>query len=117
MSVKSFDYTKMVLDEATEKFSKFSWDLNEKKVDILKDYCDAIDEVLRATDGESFEVEVDEDTMNIYMTLSCANVVMESEEDKLYKLIDRALVVSFAAAKDCYHVLIRFTFPSVWEKN
>lgn len=114
--VKTFDSTKMVLDEASERFARYGYKPNEQNIDILRDYCEAIDEILAEFNGESFEVEVDEESMNIYMTLECGEIVIETPEHKLYKLMDRALGVSFAAAKDCDHVMVKFTFPSLWEK-
>lgn len=61
--VKCFDVVSMVVDEATDQFSQL-WKINKERYEILKQYCDVLDSLVEEFDGESFNVEVDDISMN-----------------------------------------------------
>lgn len=44
--IKCFDVVGMVVDEASEQFKPL-WRVNDEKLDILHEYCDAIDGILK----------------------------------------------------------------------
>ena len=112
--VKCFDAASMVIEDANERFAPL-WKPDTEKLDMFKQYCEAIDSLSREFDGESFEVEVDEITMEISVTLECDEIVIESKEHVFYELAKRAVRCGFSAAgKDT--LLVRFVFPSIWNK-
>lgn len=111
--MKCFDAASIVIEEANERLSPL-WKADEERLNIFKQYCEAIDLLSDEFDGESFEVEVDEITMEISITLECDEIVIESKTHELYDLVKRAIRCSFSASND--NLLVRFVFPSIWGK-
>lgn len=117
--VKCFDAVTMVTDESTKRFAPI-WVEDSEKKDILKNYCEAIDELAEEFDGETFDVEVDEIDMTISIKLECASSVMvDSQHHKLVQLANRSVRFGFSGAttesgNKC--LSIEFVFPSIWER-
>lgn len=112
--IKCFDAASMVIEDATERFKPL-WCIDDEKLNVLKQYCDAIDLLSKEFDGESFEIEVDEITMEISIALECGEIVIESDNHILYDLAKRAVKYGFSpSTKDT--LLIKFIFPSIWNK-
>lgn len=112
--IKCFDIASMVIDDATERFRP-SMRLNHERVDIFKQYCSALDELSNEFEGESFEVEVNEITMEITVALECDEVVIESSNHVFYELVKRAVKYGFATSEEG-NLIIKFVFPSLWDK-
>lgn len=112
--IKCFDVASMVIEDATERF-KPSMKLNKERVDIFKDYCNAIDTLSNEFEGESFDVEVDEVTMEITVALECDEIVIESSNHIFYELVKRAVRYGFTASDDG-NLVIKFVFPCLWDK-
>ncbi len=114
-SVKCFDVTSKVIDEASDRFGPL-WKVDEEKLNILRQYCGAIDSISRDFDGESLEVEVDEISMDVSITLECGEMVITSGNHVFFQLAERSTKFSFSVSGDDM-LLVRFVFPSVWEKT
>lgn len=112
--MKCFDAASIVIEDANERFSPL-WKTNEERLNIFKRYCEAIDLLSDEFDGESFEIEVDEITMGISVTLECDEIVIESKEHILYELAKGAVRCGFSATGEGT-LLVRFVFPSIWNK-
>lgn len=111
--MKCFDVVSMVVEEATSRFSPL-WKVNKEKIEILNQYCDILDILSKEFDGESYEVEVDEITMEINIALECEEIVITKKDHVFYDLIDRSVKYGFCVSDDG-SLIIKFTFPSVWE--
>lgn len=112
--IKCFDIASMVIDDATERFRP-SMRLNHERVGIFKQYCSALDELSNEFEGESFEVEVNEITMEITVSLECDEVVIESSNHVFYELVKRAVKYGFRTSEEG-NLIIKFVFPSLWDK-
>lgn len=112
--IKCFDVASMVIDDATERF-KPTMRLNTEKVDIFRDYCDAIDTLSNEFEGEAFDIEVDEITMEITVALECDEIVIESSKHIFYELVKRAVKYSFSTSEDG-NLIVKFVFPCLWDK-
>lgn len=112
--VKCFDTASMVIDDATERFGPM-WKINGERLDVLKQYCDAIDLLSEEFGGKSFEIEVDEITMEITITLECDEIVIESPEHLLYELAKRTVRYGFSVSEEG-NLLVKFVFQNLWEK-
>lgn len=112
--IKCFDVVSMVVEDATEKFKPLMR-LNKERMDILKQYCDAIDSLSEEFDGESFEVEVDEITMEVTLALTCGEIIIEDSNHIFYELIKRSTRYIFSTSKDG-ELMVKFVFPSLWDK-
>lgn len=114
-AVKCFDVVTMVVEDASEEFRPI-WRINNERLEILKSYCDIIDMMSDEFDGESFEVEVDEITMEVIISLECAEVIIESASHPFYEIIKRTVRYGFGVSEEG-NLLINFTFPSLWDKD
>lgn len=112
--VNCFDAASMVIEDANERFAPL-WKVDAEKLNVFKQYCEAIDLLAEEFDGESYEVEVDEITMEITVTLECGEVVVKSKDHVLYELAKRAVRYGFSAAGGD-NLLVKFVFPSIWDK-
>jgi hypothetical protein len=109
---KCFDVAEMVIEEATKRLSP-CWDLNAESFDIFKQYCEAIDSLVKEGDAEALTVSVDELKMRVAVTLSCNGLVFK-EDNILMQLTKRAINVQVAPDNDMLEVT--FIFPSLWER-
>lgn len=112
--LKCFDIATMVVDEATKQFSPL-WKINDKNVDILKQYCEAIDLLSNEYNGTAINVFVDEVNMTVDITLTCEDLTIENKSHIFYQLAERAISVGFSTSDDG-ELEIKFVFPSLWEK-
>lgn len=112
--IKCFDVASMVIEDANERFEPL-WSVNDERVDILKQYCEVIDSLSTEFNGLSFETEIDEITMEVSITLECEEMIVESLDHAFYKLVKRAIRYGFSASKEGT-LLIKFVFPSLWDK-
>lgn len=111
--VSCFEVVSMVVDEATERFSPL-WRVNGDKIKILNQYCDVLDILSKEFNGVSYEVEVNEITMEIDIALECDEIIIESKDHVFYELIKRSIKYGFSVSEDGA-LIIKFVFPSVWE--
>ena len=114
MGVKCFDVANMAIEDANERFAPI-WKANSDKLDMLKKYCAALDELAQEFDGTSFEVEIDEIDMSVSIALECDEIIIESNDHVIYQLAQRAIKYGFSISEDG-KLLIKFVFPSIWEK-
>lgn len=112
--VKCFDVVSMVVDEANSQFAPL-WKPNEEKYKILKQYCEALDSLAEEFDSESFNVEIDDISMTIAVTMECSDITIQSDKHKFYDLAKRTISIGFSASKDGF-VCVKFVFPSIWDK-
>lgn len=111
---KCFDVVTMVTDEATAQFGSLLCEEQSKK-ETLKVYCDMIDSLAERFDGVSFEVEMDDDTTDITVSLVCGEFEIDDCSDDFYKLVEAAKKVSFRAADDDT-IQVDFKFGGIWVK-
>lgn len=112
--VKCFDVAAMIIEDANDRFSPL-WKPNSERIDIFKEYCDAIDALSKEFDGESFEVEVDEISLEITVALECDEVIIENSNHVLYELAKRTTRYGFSVSEDG-NLLVKFVFPSLWDR-
>lgn len=110
-----FDVASMVLDEATDRFGK-TWKINGDKERALSQACKDIDDIAEEFDGVSYEVDVNEITMDITISLVCGEIVVRGSDSKLYSAMRNAKRVTFKNA-DGDNIRIDFIFGGIWEKQ
>lgn len=113
--VKCFDAVSMVVEEMTKELPLYF--LNEEKMDILSEYCEIIDTFAERFSVESVGAEVDLDNQ-IVISLDCDDSIVSynPSKDVLTQLFDRAVSVSFSTTNG-ENVVMKFVFPSVWDKK
>ena len=109
-----YDAAEMVLDEATQRFAPLFRENRENKL-ILRQYCDALDLLAEEFDGVSFEIDVDEITMEITLTMECGEIELSSAKHRLFQLA--ALSKKFSIRHGEGDTLaLAFTFSPIWER-
>lgn len=111
--IKFFDIVEEVIEEATHKFSPF-FIVDKTKFETLGTYCEVLDRVFKESDGESMEVEVDEDNMSIKISFECPDLIIKKDRT-FAELIRRSVSFGFSPTQDGL-LSVRFVFPSVWNK-
>ena len=114
MRFSSFAIADMVLEEADARFAP-SFRRAEDRVAIFKEYCEAIDGIAAQFGAESIDVEVDENSMNVVLSLVLPDIqVSGGSKNTVQQLIERSLC--FRVGLDGENIVLTFTFPSLWEK-
>ena len=115
MKFQCFDVVKMVLEEANDRFSPLFVPVQER-VDILKQYCSALDNLMERGDAESFDCEIDEDDMTVHLDIVVMDVTVDDpEHDEFQDLVERANSVKITNENGEY-IRVSFVFPSLWER-
>lgn len=112
MAFKTFDVVSTVIEEANKRFAPI-WEPDKEKTDILKQYCEAIDILIKEFDGQSLDVEVDEEKMLICIKLECSEITIERKEHRCYDLIQRSVSFGFSGTNNDTMIL-ELVFPSIW---
>lgn len=111
--VKCFDVVKMVTDEATSQFKPI-FNVVPEREKILKSYCEVIDQLAEQFNGVAFEAEVDDETMDIAVSLICEEFVVDAQSGaNLQRVADKAKYMGFRAADD-ERIQMSFVFGSIW---
>lgn len=113
--VRCYDVVSMVTDEADKQFGAM-WKINRDKQSLLEDCCDMIDELAQEFGGVSYDVDVDDITMDISVQLVCGDITIKSEEHKLYRLVQHTKSFGFSAAEDNESMCVTFVFAGIWDK-
>lgn len=111
--VKCFNIVKAVTDEASNQLGS-TWTLDVRRFAILKQYCEAIDNLASWCDAEAFEVEVDDILLTISIAMECPEITVDKTTGIFFDLLERSLRASFSTTADTGALVIRLTFPSVW---
>ena len=112
--VKCFDIANMVIEDANDRFNPL-WKINTERLDIFKSYCEAIDTLAKEFNGESYEIEVDEISMEVSIALECEEIIIETDNHILYELAKRAVRYGFSASDDG-NLIVKLVFPCLWDK-
>ncbi len=67
-TLKSYDVLETIIDEANKRFSPL-WKQSLEKTEALKSFCESVDSFIDKTNAETLEVEIDEITMEIMMSV------------------------------------------------
>lgn len=111
--IKCYDVVSMVTDEATSQFGSL-WRVNESRQDELKRSCELIDNLAGECGGISYEVYVDDITMEISVAMECDELVVKSKDNAFYGLLGRIKGLKFCSTDD--NLCIRLRFGSIWDK-
>lgn len=109
-----FDIVSIVVDEATNKFAPI-WKPDDEKYNELRQYCDNLDKIANGVDCKSFDVEVDDVSMDITITIECSDIIVESSDFLSCDLITKSVRFVFSLSKRGL-INISLVLPSIWEK-
>lgn len=112
--VKSFDVAKMVIDEASSQFGSL-WALSDTKLDIFKQYCDCIDDMVDEFGATAISVDVDDINMTIDVAFECPELILEDSRHHFFDLVERSERLSISLGEGNDSIVVKFTFPKLWE--
>lgn len=112
--VKCYDVAEMVIDEATEQFG-FMLKQDRERLRELKECCDIIDTIAERFGGVSYEVEVDDETTDITVSLVCGEFEVDMMTDDFNGLTCKAKKLSFKPCGE-EQIQIDFVFCGIWVK-
>jgi len=110
--MKTFDEITMLTNDATELF-KGSFKEDAHKKQQLREACDAIDALIQELDCVSCDAEIDADTKEILITLTCRYFEICFPAKNLRKASKNAKRLKFKSADD-EHSEVIFTFDGIW---
>ena len=115
MKFKCFPIVMLAVESANDDFSP-AYRLVQERVDILKQYCNAVDLLISQRDGDGFDFDVDRTDKTILMSFRLTDIeVFNKEKDLFPQLASRALRFSLEHA-DNNRVLVSLVYPSLWEE-
>lgn len=113
-SITCYDVVRIMLDEATKQFSPAFKEDSERKRRVER-YCDWITIISDEFGGESYDIEIDDVTMDISVSLTCKEIETTEQTPALYMLLSKAKSVKLMAVDDTY-IKIKFVFTGIWER-
>lgn len=112
--MKCFNVAFLVINEATKQFSPL-WEIDNEKLDVLKQYCTVIDSIVKEFGGSELTVDVDDIKLTVSVEVVCDDITIQENNHSFYDLVERAISVSFKQSDD-EGVAVKFVFPSVWNR-
>lgn len=109
---KCYDVAEMVVDEATSQFGSLLKVDGERQHE-LKECCGMVDVLAEKFGGISYEVEVDDETTDITVSLVCGEFEVDTTSDDFYGLMRKAKRVGFKSYEK-EHLQIDFIFGGIW---
>lgn len=114
MQLKCYDIVESVTDEATKQFLGAAE--VAKKKDFLKAYCGLLDALAEALDAETFSAEVDDVSMDIILSVSCPEFVVEGKDHPLYGLLGNTKTFAVRKSPDVEDgVELSFRIGGIWD--
>ena len=115
MDMPCFSIAELIIDEANEQFADV--EIDKGKIAIFKQYCEVFDELMEDFYASEFSVSIDKNDHTVNVSVQFGEVDGSSRGDtRLIQLIERSIEVSLSSM-DGEHILMSFTFPSLWEES
>ena len=107
--VTCYDAVSMVLDDAAERFGQ-AWRIDNDALKRLKNDCRDLDAIVREFNCDSVEAEVDEETMDLMVSLFCEEMTLENgRSNSFFKVIQHCSSFGFRnAGEDCLQIFFRY---------
>ncbi|MBR5014295.1 MAG: hypothetical protein IKY16_06785 [Bacteroidales bacterium] len=109
--INCFDTVSMVVEEATERIKPLK--LQEDRLEILKEYCEAIDVLIQEHDATAIDAEIDENTHHVHIAMLVPEFVLKGKQSEFFRLIQCTDSFGFSVDEDG-DLIVKFTFPSLW---
>ena len=113
--VNCYDVVEMVTEEATTQFGVLL-KVDEAKLHKLKSCCEMIDDLSKKFNGISYEVEVNDDTTDITISLVCGEFAIDKTTSSFYNLIKMVKKINFKPYEE-EQIQIDFTFGGIWVRS
>ena len=115
MSIKCFEIVSMVTDEASDQFGSLLTVNIEKKKE-LKEICDMIDVIADDFNGISYEVDIDDETTDITICLTCNEFETDSSNNAFLSILNHAKKVGFKSDNG-NKIQMEFVINGIWSRR
>ncbi len=115
MIIKTYTIAKAIINEASKKYEP-ELKLNEKDLEIFKQYCDVIDSIGDEFKAEGVSVYINETDMTIGIAIDMPDIVIQDPAQVFYEIAIRSggFVVKMGHDED--NIQLCMVFPSLWIK-
>lgn len=111
--IKCYEVVSMVTDEATSQFGSL-WRVNEIRQNELERNCELIDRLAEECNGISYDVDVDDITMDVSVAIEFDELIVESKDSVFYELLEKAKRLKLGSSDT--NLCIKLSFDSIWDK-
>ena len=112
----TFDITEAVVSAKNEEIKR-DYIIDYEKVDILREYCEVIDVIMKDQNAYEVTANIRDDNCVIIAFKSLDFIYEKGFKSPVYlDLIERAVSMNFTHC-DGDHIRTEFVFPSVWTKR
>ena len=116
MKFNCFPIVMLAVDNASEEYAE-THRIVPERVEILKQYCDAVDLLISQRDGNGFSFDVDPQDMTLHMEFALSDIeVFHKNKDLFPQLASRSLRFSVEHC-DSTHIRVELVYPSLWEET
>lgn len=109
---KCYDVAEVVIDEATKQFGSLLT-VDKERQQELRECCGMVDMLAERFGGVSCEVEVNDETTDIMVSLVCGEFEIDTIADDFYVLMRKAKRVGFKSYEE-EQLQIDFIFDGIW---
>ncbi len=113
---KCYNVAADLIAEASRQFGS-TWVIDEEKQRGFQRCCEIIDKAIEEFGVQDYEVEVDDVTARIIITLTVKDIIIENRDHDLYRAMMAAETLRISKCEDEYAFNIAFEFPSVWRHS
>lgn len=107
------DHVFEVVDEGVKVFSQ-RYVVNEDRYAELEKICDLVDSLIGYCDAEYFDVEVDEITTQLRISVACDEVVFYNRDNAFFELTSLVNAFSFSKEGGEDRIVITLKVDDVW---
>ena len=114
--IRCFDVFNMVAEGLSDDFKK-NYEVNETKLTQLEKECEALDSISEDSDCIGFEVDIDEETRDIIISLEFVYVIIvDNLHPEFYDVVQENTKSMKVEKTDTEDVLkLTFVFEGVWD--
>lgn len=113
MGIRSYDVVESVTDEVTKQFPGVL-EIQARK-DFLKRVCEDVDALIERTEAESFSVDIDGESMDILLCVSCPEIIARDRAHPLYQVLMNVKSFSVKKSPDVEDgVELQFRTQGIW---
>jgi len=113
MEMKCYDVVESITDEATKQFCGIR-EIPSRK-DFVRELCKDLDALTELVDAESFSVDIDENSMDILLSISCPEIVADRRDHPLYQILMNVKSFAIQKSPDMEDgIELRFRAQGIW---
>lgn len=115
MDVKCYDVAKMILSDYAKNHGDLK--INHKRLSKFEETCKAIDVFAAECDATGYDVEVDESTGEIKISVLCEEIIIDDIHSMFYDAVYEAKKILFTNGDSEDSIIVTLIFDSMFSKT